>query len=140
MKTLTKDQLICEVILALGLEACKGAWTYISEEHDDCHNYGNIVSENYENIASFSYQWEVGCEISFGGEFGSFEAEVEHVDVILEAMNVDFLKGYQRLSSNGFFEKYLEERLEDRDFFDFLSEEEFEEYISSIEEEEELPF
>lgn len=139
MKTLTKDQLICEIILALGLEACKGAWCYISEEHDDCYNYGNIVNENYENIASFSYQWEVGCDISFGGEFGSFEAEVESLDILFEAVNADFLKEYDRLSSNGFFEKYLEERLEDRDFFEFLSDEEFEEYIASIEEEE-LPF
>ena len=139
MKTLTKDQLICEIILALGLEACKGAWCYISEEHDDCYNYGNIVNENYENIASFSYQWEFGCDISFGGEFGSFEAEVESLDILFEAVNADFLKEYDRLSSNGFFEKYLEERLEDRDFFEFLSDEEFEEYIASIEEEE-LPF
>lgn len=139
MKTLTRDQLVCEIILALGLEACKGAWCYISEEHDDCYNYGNIVNENYETIASFSYQWGVGCKISFGGEFRSFEAEVESLDILFEAVNADFLKEYDRLSSNGFFEKYLEERLEDRDFFEFLSDEEFEEYIASIEEEE-LPF
>ena len=139
MKTLTKDQLLCEIILALGLEACKGAWCYISEDHDDCYNYGNIVNENYENIASFSYQWEVGCEISFSGEFGGFEAETDYVDTILEAVNANFLEEYDRLSSNGFFEKYLEECLEDKDFFEFLSNEEFEEYISSIEAEE-LPF
>ena len=140
MKTLTKDQLLCEIILALGLEACKWAWTYISEEHDDCYNYGNIVNDQYENIASFSYQWEVGCDISFGGEFGEFEAETDHVDTILEAVNSNFLEEYDRLSNSGFFQKYLEERLEEEnDFFNLLSEEEFEEYISSIEEEE-LPF
>ena len=139
MTTLTRDQLICEIILALGLEACKGAWCYISEEHDDCYNYGNIVSESYENIASFSFQWEEGCTISFGGEFGGFSAKVESLDALYEAVNANFLEEYQRLSSNGFFEKYLEEHLEDNDFFNLLSEEEFEEYISSIQSEE-IPF
>ena len=140
MKTLTKDELICEIILALGLEACKGAWCYISEEHDDCYNYGNIVNDQYENIASFSFQWEVGCEISFGGEYGSFEAEVENLDVLFEAVNADFLKEYNRLSSNGFFEKYLEECLEENDFFNLLSDEEFEDFSAYIQEAEELPF
>ena len=66
-----------------------------------------------KEIAYFDFQYEVGCTINFYSAFGSFSAKVESYDILLDALSANFLKEYDRLFSEGFFQNYLEKRAEE---------------------------
>lgn len=113
MTTLTYNQLLAEIISTLGLEACQESYCYISEEHDDCHNYGSIMNAEDQEIAFFDFQYEAGCSVNFYSAFGGFSAKVESYDILLDALSADFLKEYDRLISENFFQNYLDKKLEE---------------------------